>query len=240
MQEIAKELKMLVDLRRNLQKSRIAFGNRLSAVANGKDTMTEQAVALTTKWYNQLYDSEEKVSEDVVEIVKAIDLPIFNHFMTLKGIKEITAAKIITEIDITRADTVSALWRYAGYGVVDGKRERPKKGEKLHYNRDLKIAVRVAVDSFLSSHSPYAEIYYAERERRLAQEGITLIHARNMAVGKTAKVMLCHLWITWRTLEGLPTREPYAIEKLGHSHYMTPQEFGWPELKSEPVEAIEP
>jgi hypothetical protein len=26
-----------------------------------------------------------------------------------------------------------------------------------------------------------------------------------------------HLWETWRRLEGLPIKDPYPIEKLGHT-----------------------
>lgn len=36
------------------------------------------------------------------------------------------------------------------------------------------------------------------------------------------KMFLSHLWHVWRTIEGLSTRPPYAIEKLGHETYIDP------------------
>lgn len=48
------------------------------------------------------------------------------------------------------------------------------------------------------------------------------VHAR--AKRRTVKVFLSHLWEKWRTLEGLPVCDPYAIEHLGHAHKLIPPE----------------
>jgi hypothetical protein len=42
----------------------------------------------------------------------------------------------------------------------------------------------------------------------------------NMAVKYATKVFLSHVWEQWRLIEGLPIRQPYAIEKLGHHVYI--------------------
>lgn len=40
---------------------------------------------------------------------------------------------------------------------------------------------------------------------------------------KAVKLFLSHYWVAGRTIEGLPISQPYAIEKLGHSHLIEPE-----------------
>jgi hypothetical protein len=149
----------------------------------------------------------------------------------IKGIGPMLAAKVIAMVDIHRADTVSALWRYAGYGVVDGERERPTKGERLHYNKRLKIALRQIGVSFMKCDSPYRRVYDAARDYYDANRPEwTPGHLHNAAMRKMIKVFLSHLWERWRVLEGRPTRALYVQEKLGHNHVYRAADFGWPEL----------
>jgi len=53
----------------------------------------------------------------------------------------------------------------------------------------------------------------------------TLGHIHAMALRHTAKLFLSHLWEKWRTLERLPTREPYPVQYLGHSTIITPEQM---------------
>jgi len=39
-----------------------------------------------------------------------------------------------------------------------------------------------------------------------------------MALRHTVKRFLADLWVTWRTMEGLPVTKPYAVERLGHRY----------------------
>ena len=50
-------------------------------------------------------------------------------------------------------------------------------------------------------------------------------HLDMMAMRKMIKLFLAHLWLIWREAEGLPTSKPYAAEKLGHQHVITPWEM---------------
>jgi hypothetical protein len=143
---------------------------------------------------------------------------------------DILAAKVISMIDIQRADTVSALWRYAGYGVVNGEREKPTKGEALHYNKRLKTTCYLIGSSFLRSNSPYRQIYDSSKEYYETNRDWTKLHRHHAAMRKMIKVWLSHLWEVWRTLEGLPVRNIYAEDKLGHNHYISPQDYGWPKV----------
>lgn len=43
-------------------------------------------------------------------------------------------------------------------------------------------------------------------------------HRSNAAKRYMIKMFLLDLYVAWRTLEGLPVREPYQVEYLGHTH----------------------
>ena len=85
--------------------------------------------------------------------------------------------------------------------------------------------------SFIKSNSPYRKLYdnaklRAEQTHPDWTPGHRATHAERIMV----KMFMSHLWQVWREMEGLPTREPYAIASLGHTTLITPQEYGWPDL----------
>lgn len=221
-------VRALVDLRdRTLQKSRIAFGNRVSALERGTDAADDVTQKILAKWHERFEELEKEADKDIAALVGNIE--IVKQLTALKGVGWLLAAKVVAMIDIERADTVSALWRYAGYGVVEGARERPTKGEKLHYNIRLKTTLYLVATSFLRCGSPYRAIYDSSKayyEANRPEWNKARIHAASMR--RMIKVFLAHLWIRWRELEGLPTRALYVHERLGHSSYEAPETYGWP------------
>lgn len=163
--------------------------------------------------------------------------PVWDWMTGIKGIGEHTAAKIIALIDdIGKFDTISKLWRFAGYAVIDGKAERTQAGDKRHYNSRLKSEVWQAVQHFVRQQTPvYADYYYEAKEdyRRKHPEKelnpggpqkyrYTDGHIRAMTERKVAKLFLQHLWVVWRESEGLPVSKPYVHTVKGHTHYIAP------------------
>jgi hypothetical protein len=205
-----------------------------------------------------------------------------------KGIGPTLAGVLLSEIDINRCETVSALWRYAGLapqkalrckvcqdtvvptkptaagsykheynrkskcGVRTGDvirnlpggefiedevyktgpnipesqvyessaAERPTKGEKLHYNKFLKTKlVGVMGSCLIKANSPWRKFYDDYKHRlKSAGKGMSDGHRNSMANRYMVKMLLQELWIQWRTLEGLPVRESYQEQYLGHKH----------------------
>lgn len=225
------ELRALVDLRnRTLQKNRIAFGNRKAAIEAGRDSATNENVALIDRWYERFAELEKECERDIKDLAEEFD--IINAMVEIKGVGFMLAAQIVAMIDIHRADTVSALWRYSGYGVVDGQRERHVRGEKSHYNTRLKTILYNLAESFLRSNSPYRKVYDDARAYYDANRpDWTKMHKHIASMRKMIKVFLAHLWERWRIMEGLPIRDLYVIERLGHTHVYTPEQFGWPVLQ---------
>lgn len=220
----------LVDLRdRTIQKARIAMGNRLSAMERGDD---DPAYAdMIERWFVTFERLEKELDDDIRTL--ADDMPIVQRMIAVKGVGELLAVKVAAMIDIERADTVSALWKYAGYGVTNGERDRLQKGEKAPYNKRLKTTCYLVATSFMRASSPYRQIYddaktkYEARELGENPPGWTKGHIDNAAKRKMIKMWLSHLWQVWREMEGLPVTEPYIMGTNGHHHMRTPEEFGW-------------
>jgi len=269
-------LRALVDLRdRQIQKGRIQFQLRLSAIdRNADDTARSGQRETIEKWFEWFQEAEKAIDKDIKRLVQ--DEPIYWQATSLKGIGPMLVAKLIAMIDIDKSNTVSALWKYCGVGVgkywqnekdeivapfegwkyekqnVDGKevkvrvkrKAKPKEGWILvevrdrcipewlsPYNKRLKATVYLIATSFMRSGSPYRQIYDSARDHyaRTHSEW-TKGHAHWAALRKMAKVFLSHFWARWREAVGLPTRELYVIEKLGHTRKYEAIEFGWPEL----------
>jgi hypothetical protein len=123
-----------------------------------------------------------------------------------------------------------------GQGVNDqGERDRPRKGEKLAYNARLKSVCYLISTSFLKTRSPYRVVYddaktQYERTKVTGNKETdwTPAHVHMASMRKMVKVFLAHLWVTWRTVEGLPTRALYVHEYLGHTSVYAAEDFGWP------------
>jgi len=200
-----------------------------------------------------LLESETFKKEFILKPVKRLleSHPAYPWFSRVKGVGNENIAKVVSLIDITKAETVSSLWKYAGYAVVDGTAERPKKGEKLHFNKTLKtMCYRLGV-SLLKAHgiskngtkfgALYKE-YYAEEVTKAEKLGLKIadvadipkgkesgymnsLHVHNRAFRRMIKIFLSCLYIYWRQAKGLPIRDPYAIEKMGHTTIIQPEEM---------------
>jgi hypothetical protein len=224
-------IRQLVDARdRAIQKSRIQFQARLFAVEEGEDSADTETVALLQSYMERFERLEKELDKDISLLVQQYD--IYDHVSAVTGIGPTIAAKLIAMIDIERAPTVSALWRYAGLAVINGKSERPVKGQKLRYNKRLKTVCTFLIPrGFLMAKSPYADVFYSARAFYSANRpDWTKDHVRRAANRKMVKLFMSHLWLRWRQLEGLSTNKPYVHEKLGHVHNYPPEDFGWPVL----------
>lgn len=224
-------LRSLVDLRdRTVQKSRVAFSNRLFAIQNNTDTVPSQGIAEINRWLLRFIELEQEATHDIEVFAK--EYPIIDVMIQVKGVGFTTAAKVASLIDIERAPTVSALWRYAGYAVIDGKAERRVAHEKSHYNGRLRTNCYVVGGQFLKAHSPYADLYYEAKEKYQSERDWDKLHIHLASMRKMIKVWLSHLWMCWREMEGLPTPNLYVMEHMGHTHLLKPQDYGWPDMKT--------
>jgi hypothetical protein len=227
-------LRTLANLYDNSQKQRIGLGNQLAAMERGDAPDLPEHRRLLELWQARYGELESALLGEIGSLLK--DHPLFPYIDKIKGMGPSLTGKLLAPIDITRCQTVSALWKYAGQGVGEnGERDRPRKGEKLAYNARLKSVCYLISTSFLKTRSPYRVVYddakaFYERTKVTGNKETdwTPAHIHMASLRKMVKVFLAHVWITWRTVEGLPTRALYVHEYLGHTSHYAPEEFGWP------------
>ena len=112
-------------------------------------------------------------------------------------------------------------------------------GHVAPFNKRLRTAmVGVLADGFIKAQNDYCMRYYYPYKARLEQEDSMVSevskagakpkdipwkdakkgHRDRAAKRYMIKMFLRDLYVAWRTIEGLPVREPYAAEYLGKSH----------------------
>jgi hypothetical protein len=142
-------------------------------------------------------------------------VPVWPWVTSIRGLGSGSLpAQLLAQIDdISRYDTVSKLWRFAGWAVIDGKAEHRAKGKKSPYNGKLKGVCWNIAKQFVIQQTPYyVDIYYAEKERQreLHPEVVKPESGRAMFTDdhidyrgkrKMIKAFLKDLWIEWRAAE---------------------------------------
>lgn len=216
----------LVTTRSVLQEQRIAFGNRLDAIARGDMSATDTHIRMYREWQERFAILEKYAEADIKLASESVS--IVERMVAIKGIGRVFAAQLVSYVDIYKAHTISALWRYCGYGVEDGRAERRTKGQRLHYNPKVKTLCWNIGSSFLRSSSPYRAVYDQAKERyETLRPDWTKARIHNASQRIMVKRFLAHLWLVWRKEENLPIRAPYVQEYKGHTSIDTPEQYGW-------------
>jgi len=135
----------------DLQDLRIGAGNRDSKTDVALSKEDKEFLALTSTTLKKL----EREAEKLVAL-RIKDVPINHEFLRkVRGVGTIMAGLMISEFDIEKAHTVSALWRFCGLAVAaDGRAERRVKGQKSKFDPWLKAKmIQVLGSSFIKAVS---------------------------------------------------------------------------------------
>lgn len=156
----------------DLQKLRIQSGNR-----GGKQSEEAPAVLdeddkeFLAKQSTGLDTLEKDSLKEVKRLLKG--LPIYEKWLkNQKGCGVTLSGVLVSEIDITRCDTVSALWAYSGLHIdlESGNAMRRKKGVKANWNSFLKAkVVKVLGDCLIKANSPWRSFYDSYKLRKQNQ-----------------------------------------------------------------------
>jgi len=216
------DLAMIEKTRMQFQRHRIQMSNRMEAINEGKSNLTR---AMCIMFFVRFRDLEDECSELIDNIIQGH--PMWPWMKSVKGIGPGLSGSILAPIDIERAKTVSALWRYCGQGVdADGNRDRLVKGQKSNFNSDLKRTCYLVASSFLRASSPYrreydeAKVYYEENRKEWTKGHIDMAARRKMI-----KLFLSHMWVVWRDLEGHDISSPYAFSVMKHRDFKPVWEY---------------
>ena len=240
----------------DVQDLRVACGNRLAAIylskhpeaKSGKRVKGIAEKLAKTKEFGEFVASEEASGNPIAklygrlvemedELKEQIEWQVKVHRMwpwlsSVKGVGSLHAAVLLSEIDVEKADTISSLWKFAGY--CPGP--RPKKGEKRWYNAFLKKTLYLIGSRFLILKTePYARIYREAKERYSSRPDLKDVSKGRihlMSMRKMIQVFLSHLWLLWRWKLGLSIRPPYPLEYLAHADFIPiPNEDADPDVR---------
>ena len=204
------DLKDLVKIFRNVQKTRVAYLNNFSRYNN------EQIKQLYSIIINVFSDIENELQKYIK--VKVKTHPLYENYLKhVKGIGKITAAQLITMIgDIKRFPTVTKLWKYAGLGITNNKADRLKRGNKSKFNPKFKGLMYIIGISFLRTNSQYITFYDLARKRyQKKYPEWTKKHIYYASLRYMEKMFLAHVFNAWCRIEGIPMKVPYPVEYLG-------------------------
>jgi hypothetical protein len=186
----------------------------------------EDVKEMATRYRNEIETIVTGLFQEIT--IYTENIPIIKIMTSITGVSLIHAVKVVSLVDINKSPSVSSLWRFAGYGVFNGKTERRRKGEILHYCLRLKTTCWQIADSLKKNNIAYANMYKTAMEFYTSHKPYwDTEHFENAANRKMIKVWLSHLWITWRRLEELPIAPPYPEAVLEHKHIYKPEDFGW-------------
>lgn len=239
-----KAFEFLVDSSLIIEKLRVAVQVRQTHLKNQKRKDPE-----TDSLLERVRGLEEYVDDRVANLIK--NHPAYPWFGQVKGVGKENIGKVIGLFDIEKADTISALWKFAGYSVENGKAPKREKGAgKLSYNSRLRSMCWRLGTSLLKARGKFYDFYSQEKKKYLQKyqtQGIKIVpaaqlpknngkryepsgiisegHIHNQALRKMIKFFLACLWLVWREATNLPTRQPYALEYQGHTKFISPWEM---------------
>jgi len=224
----------------DLQRIRMQVGGRTKNTASGIELFEEDKAQLKFR-EDELSKAEKSALKDVNASLKhfAFYKDLLSEKPRYKGIGPTMAGVIMSEYDIHKADSPSKFWAFTGLAVIDGQRQRLKKGEKAPYNTFLKAKmVGVLADSLIKCKSPWTKYYYDKKAQWATEmgkcatcegtgkykktkcgncegtgtgpRGKSDAHRHRVAMRYMVKMLLLDIWRQWRRHEGLAIRPSYG------------------------------
>ena len=156
------EARFLVDSYYTMQEGRIRSNNQIRALT---ESGAPHDILQWLSVENRVLEESIKLALDIYSLTH----PFGSRMRNVVGVGPVIAAGLLAHIDITRATTAGAIWRYAG---LDPTSEW-KKGEKRPFNASLKTLCWKLGESFVkvsgNEKSLYGKLYRERKEIELAK-----------------------------------------------------------------------
>lgn len=190
------ELRELVTYYERYQKAKNAIKNMTEALTNIELVVPEDLPEMVEK----LFQQEKEYKKKIEQYFKDNPSSIYQWLVSLRGISDILAAKVLSVIQGRKYKSEASLWHHAG--VIPGCIK--KKGEKANWDDNLHRYLlgdqQVAHEFILQRTPKYREIYDREKLKQKKnglvdkKTGKTNKHAEMRARRKVAKVFLRDLY----------------------------------------------
>ena len=213
----------------DIQKMRVSSGNREGALERLGISEVEQV------WMNEhIHVDLEKLEKRIETRCKRF-LPAFpiwtEHLQYIRGIGVRYASSLIAIIVTPRRYRhFGACCAHAGYALnSEGLIQKRRKKEASNWAAELKMTLYKISCQFVKQGGGYRTFFdqfkrreVEKNEARPKAEQLIKGHVHARALRMVSKLFLSHTYQRWCELEGIPIRQPYAIEYLGHQTIIEP------------------
>ena len=238
------KLKAHMDDRSQALKLQLKINNQILAYSRGTDDPNEETVerleamlVAPTQWLRD-------IDKAVVKHLKTSTDPLVKCMLAVPGVGPVTTAALLVYVDLEKAASPSALWKYVGLHCASG--DRYVKGEAGGGNKTLRTVLwNTACSMMKQADNPYRAVYdktkakYAESDRivksrntqgklvEVAWKDAKPSHRHGAALRAIIKHFLADFWMMGRRARGLPERTIYAEQILRHDGIIKPESRGW-------------
>lgn len=159
-----KSIRHSIELYYDYQRARISYDHR-AGDPNENEHLSTADKAFMAKLGDDAAALEKTILKYAAQQLKGHE--IYEWLIEERGIAATFAVILLGMIDIEKATTVSALWRYCGLATgKDGKAERRRKGEKLGYNPHMKTRMYLLGESFVKARNERWRAHYDDYKAR--------------------------------------------------------------------------
>lgn len=238
------EVRYIVDYYYMIQENRKRNSNQITAFSkdNEPHELFEFLNNQTMVLENQIKRSMDHWTDSYI-VAKILKEKVY-------GIGPIITAGLVAHIDIKKAKTAGAIWRYAGLDPTS----KWEKGQKRPWNASLKTLCWKIGQSFMKFSGKeecfYGKLYKSQKEhlvkknleggfKELADSVVSSKNFRNkevlakyksgilpdghvdaMARRWVVKLFLSNLHELWCKVDGIDCPKPYVMAHLGHAHHI--------------------
>jgi transposase IS116/IS110/IS902 family protein len=160
------EARFLVDTYYSLQDFRIQSANQVRSIVQAQEKDEPHA---TLVFFGDQFAMMEKQVQSSLDTYSNSQ-PLGRWAREHTGVGPVIAAGLLAHIDIEKASSASAIWRYAG--LVPGQRKQ--KGVKRDWNASLKVLAWKLGDSFVKQSGRescyYGHLYRARKEFEVSRD----------------------------------------------------------------------
>jgi hypothetical protein len=238
------ELKSLFDDRVQVMKLLLKINNQLLAYKRRTDYEHPETSTFLEKQLEPIQVRLNVIDKHIEQAIKSYPDKLVKIALEVSGLGPITIIALTTYIDLTKASTPSALWKYVG--LDKSSHERYSKGVAGGGNKTLRTVLwNTANVMTRMKDGAYREVYDRTKLRLSVSEKVVKTrntqghlvesawkdtkpsHRHGAALRAVMKHILADYWLVGRTLLNLSTVPLYAEAMLGHTHIIDPEARGW-------------
>jgi len=151
-------LKALMDDRSQALKLQLKINNQLLAFKRGTDDYNPETAEILESMLVPPTTWLREIDKQVTKHLKTSDDPLVKCLLNVPGCGPVTTAYLLVYVDLEKAKSPSALWKYVGLHCSSS--ERYTKGVKGGGNKTLRtVLYNTACSMMKSKTNPYREVY---------------------------------------------------------------------------------